>query len=109
MPEEHSEKMIRLLEEIRDLTKERNEKLERLVQTTSQRYDEALQRQKEAQARMIAQRRPFLWTLLPLVALALGCLAYIGFWVIPRSEQRDAERWREQMRMIQSNELAQPR
>ena len=115
MPDEQSEKMVRLLEEIRDLTKERNEKLEALLQTSRQehddakkRYDEALQRQKEAQARVVTQRRRFLWTLLPLVLLTLGCMAYIGFWVIPRSEQRNAERWMEQMRMIQSNQVAQP-
>jgi type VI protein secretion system component VasF len=109
MPDEQTDKMVKLLEEIRDLTKERNQKLETLLQTTSERYEEALQRQKEAQARVLSQRRRFLWTLTPLLLLALGLMVYIGFWVIPKSERRDAERWMEQMRMIGTNQVARPR
>jgi hypothetical protein len=108
MPDEQTDKMVRLLEEIRDLTKERNDKLESYLQTTRQRYDEALQRQKEAQDRALSQRRRFLWTLGPLLLVAIGIIAYMGFWVIPKSEQKDAERWMEQMRMIQTNQMAQP-
>jgi len=108
MPDEQSDKMVRLLEEIRDLTKERNEKLEALLQTTRERYEDALQRQKEAQARVLSQRRRFLWTLTPLLLLAIGFIAYLAFWVIPKSEQREAERWMEQMRTIESNQLSQP-
>jgi CHASE3 domain sensor protein len=108
MPDEQTDKMVRLLEEIRDLTKERNDKLESYLQTTRQRYEEALQRQKEAQARVLSQRRRFLWILTPLLLVAIGFMAYIGFWVIPQSERRDADRWMEQMRMIETNQAAQP-
>ena len=83
MPDDQSEKMVRLLEEIRDLTKERNEKLETLVQTTRQRAEDALQRQKETRERLLSQRRRFLWTLTPLLLLAIGFVAYLAFWVIP--------------------------
>ncbi len=109
MPDEHSERMVRLLEEIRDLTKERNARLEALAQAARQRAEDAVERQKEAQLRLLAQRRRFLWTLIPLLLLAIGFMAYLGFWVIPNSEQRDADRWMEQMRMIDSNRLSQPR
>jgi hypothetical protein len=58
MPDEQSEKMVRLLEEIRDLTKERNEKLEAMLQTSRQghddakkRYEDVLQQQKDARER----------------------------------------------------------
>ena len=58
MPDEYSEKIVRLLEEIRDLTHLRNEKLEAMVQENrkrgedqARRYDEALQRQQQAQER----------------------------------------------------------
>jgi len=108
MPDEQADKMVRLLEEIRDLTKERNVKLEALLQTTHQRYEDALQRQKEAQARVLSHRRRFLWTLTPLLLLAIGFIAYLAFWVIPKSEQREAERWLEQRRTIESNQLSQP-
>jgi hypothetical protein len=108
MPDDQSEKMVRLLEEIRDLTKERNEKLETLVQTTRQRAEDALQRQKETQERLLSQRRRFLWTLTPLLLLAIGFVAYLAFWVIPDSERRQTERQMEETRMMQSNYLAQP-
>ena len=109
MPDEQTDKVVKLLEEIRDLTKERNEKLESYLQTTRQRYEEALQRRKEAQGRILLQRRRFLWILAPLLLIAIGLMVYLAFWVIPKSEQRDAERWMEQMQMIQSNQFAQPR
>lgn len=109
MPDENSDKMVRLLEEIRDLTKERNEKLEALLQTTRRQYEEALQRQKEAQQRVLSQRRRFLWILMPLLLLAIGFMAYLGFWVIPRSEQQQTERQMQEMLMMQSNYLSQPR
>jgi len=106
--------MVHLLEQIRDLTRERNEKLESLVQLSRQRYEEAqkryeesLQRQKEARERAVAVRRRFLWVLAPLLLLAIGFLAYIAFLVIPleRSQDRRAEEYR---MMVQSNMLAQP-
>ena len=108
MPDEHSDKMVRLLEEIRDLTKERNEKLDALVQMTRQRAEDALLRQKEAQERALTQRRRFLWTLTPLLLLAIGFIAYLAFWVIPKSEQRQMERQMDETRMMQSNYLSQP-
>ncbi len=116
MSDEHSEKIIRLLEEIRDLTKERNEKLEALLQESRQshedarkRYEEALQRQKEVRERAIGRRRQFLWILTPLLLLAIGLIAYVAFWVIPQSERKDAERWIEQMRTIETNLSSQPK
>jgi hypothetical protein len=108
MPDEHTDKMLKLLEEIRDLTKERNNKLDLYLQMTQQRYEEALQRRKEAQTQVLSQRRRFLWTLTPLLLVAIGFMAYIGFWVIPHSERREEEGWREQMRMIETNQLEQP-
>ena len=100
--------MVRLLEEIRDLTKERNEKLETLVQTTRQRADEAVQRHKEAQERALVQRRRFLWTLTPLLLLAIGFIIYLAFWVTPESDKKQMQRQLEDYRMMQSNYLSQP-
>ena len=115
MPDEQSEKMVRLLEEIRDLTKERNEKLDAMLQTSRQkhddakkRYEEALQQQKDARERAVGRRRQFLWILTPLLLVAIGFLAYIALWVIPKSEHKDSERWIQQMQMMESNQLAQP-
>ena len=114
MPDDNSEKRVRLLEEIRDLTKARNEKMETLVQISRQRYEEAqkryeesLQRQKEARQRALAQRRRFLWVLTPLLLLAIGFLGYIAFSVIP-SEQRQDRQAEEYRMMIQSNLLSHP-
>jgi type II secretory pathway component PulM len=108
MPNEQTDRIVRLLEEIRDLTKQRDEKFDAYLQTSRQRYEEALQRQKEAQERVLAQRRRFLWTLAPLLLLAIGFMAYLAFWVIPKSERQDAERWMEQMRIVESNQVVQP-
>jgi type II secretory pathway component PulM len=109
MADERSDKMVRLLEEIRDLTKAGNEKIDALLQTTRQRYDDALQRQKEVQERLLAQRRRFLWTSTPLLLIAIGFVAYLFFWVIPTSEQAQMERRLEETRRMQSNYLSQPR
>jgi hypothetical protein len=109
MSDEHTDKLVKLLEEIRDLTKERNDELKSYTQMMRQRYDEALQRRKEAEARMLSRRRRFLWVLTPLLLMAIGFMAYLGFWVIPRSEERDAQRWIQDMQMIQSNYWSQPR
>ena len=108
MPDENSEKIVRLLEEIRDLTKERNEKLGVLLATSQQRYDEALRRRKEMQERMLTQRRRFLWILAPMLLVAIGFITYLALWVIPISEDKEMERQMEQYRMMQSNYLAQP-
>ncbi len=109
MPDESSEKIIRLLEEIRDLTKERNGKIDALMQGRRERYEEAFQRHRETQARLLKQRRRFLWTLMPLLLLAIGFILYLSFWIIPRSEQREIRQWREEMQLIRSNAPAQPR
>jgi t-SNARE complex subunit (syntaxin) len=107
VPDEHSDKIISLLEEIRDLTKERNSKVESYVQTMQtirQRYEESLQRQKEAQARALSQRRWFLWTLGPLLLLAIGFMIYLAFWVIPDSEATQTDKQMQEYRlMMQSN------
>jgi hypothetical protein len=115
MADELSDKIVRLLEEIRDLTKERNEKLEAMLQTSRQghedakkRYEDALQQQKDARERAVGRRRQFLSILTPLLLVAIGFLAYLAFWVIPKSEQKDSGRWMQQIRMIESNQLAQP-
>lgn len=106
MADENSEKIIRLLEEIRDLTKERNAKLETLVQSARDRAEAALQRQKEAQQRAAAQRRRFLWTLTPLLLLALGFFIYLAFWVIPESDRKQM-RQMDGYRAMQSNYWAE--
>lgn len=114
MPDEQSEKIIKVLEEIRDLTQERNAKTEALLESSRQRlddakkrYEEALTRQKAAQVRVAARRRQSLWILVPLLLAAVGLLAYIAFWVIPQSEQKEEERWMMQMQMIKMNQTPQ--
>ena len=104
MADENSEKIIRLLEEIRDLTKERNARVETLVQSARDRADAALKQRKEALERAAAQRRRFLWTLTPLLLLALGFMIYIGFWVIPESDRKQM-RQMDDYRAMQSNYL----
>ncbi len=107
--------MIKLLEEIRDLTKQRNEKLEAMAETSRQghedarkRYEDALGRHRDARQHAVAQRRRFLWILTPLLLVAIGFVAYLGFWVVPRSDQRETQRWIDQMQMIESNKLSMP-
>jgi hypothetical protein len=104
MADENSEKIIHLLEEIRDLTKERNAKLETLVQSARDRAEAALQRQRDAQQRATAQRLRFLWTLTPLLLLALGFTIYLGFWVIPESDRKQMQQMQD-YRTMQSNYL----
>jgi hypothetical protein len=108
MTDEHSEKLVRLLEEIRDLTKERNDKFDAWSQMSRQRYEDALQRQKDAQGRLLAHRRLFLWTLAPLLLIAIGFMIYLAFWVIPKSEENQTEQQMQQYRVMQSNYLAHP-
>jgi len=114
MPDEQSDKLIKLLEEIRDLTKERNEKLDAMLETSRQghdearkRYEEALQRQKEAQERALTQRRRFLWILTPLLLFAIGFIAYLAFLVLPSEQARDRQADEYRM-MIQSNYSSKP-
>jgi hypothetical protein len=57
MPDDQTEKMIRLLEEIRDLAQQRNEKLDAMLQAQAKRYEDALQRQDQARARDLAVGR----------------------------------------------------
>ena len=83
MPDEYSEKIVQLLEEIRDLTKLRNDKLETMVQDNRKRAEDLAQRQKQAQERLLAQRRRFLWILPPLLLLAIGFMIYLAFWGKP--------------------------
>jgi putative NADPH-quinone reductase len=101
MPDEQTEKIVKVLEEIRDLLKERN----RII---LQKSDETAQRYKEAQARFLTHRRRFLWTLGILLVLAMGWVTYVFFWAIPRSDERQMERQMEETRMMQSNYLSQP-
>jgi hypothetical protein len=109
MLDDHSEKIVQLLEEIRDLTKLRNDKLETMVQDNRKRAEDQAQRQKQAQERLLAQRRRFLWTLAPLLLAAIGFLIYLAFWVIPGSEAKQTEQQMQEYRMMQSNYLAQPK
>ncbi len=107
MADDQSEKMIRLLEEIRDLTKQRNEKLDAMLEAQAYRYEDALQRQEKARARELSVRRRFLWVLVPLLVLSLGWFTYV-FWAGPRSEQNLIEKEMEHERMLQSNYVLQP-
>lgn len=108
MPDEQSDRIIKLLEEIRDLTRTRDDKFEEYVRSTRQRYDEALKRQEEAQKRALLQRRRFLWISTPLLLLAIGFMIYLAFWVIPGSNEKQSEQQLQEYRMIQTNYLAQP-
>jgi t-SNARE complex subunit (syntaxin) len=56
MADEHSEKMVQLLEEIRDLTKLRNDKLETLAQDNRKRGEEWAERQEAQQAEVRVAR-----------------------------------------------------
>ena len=107
MPDDQTEKMIRLLEEIRDLTQQRNEKLDEMLQAQAKRYEDALQRQDQGRARYRAVRRRFLWVLVPLLVLSIGWFTYV-FWMGPRSEQKLIEKEMEHQRTMQSNYLSQP-
>jgi type II secretory pathway component PulM len=108
MPEENSEKIVKLLEEIRDLTKLRNEKLETLVQDNRKREEERLRRIEEAQRRALKYRRRFLWLSAPLLLAAIGFMIYLAFWVIPDSETKQNEVQMQEYRMMQSNYLSYP-
>jgi hypothetical protein len=108
MPDDCSEEMVQLLREIRDLTRDRNSKIDELLQQSRQRREDQVQRQNEVRARILNQRRRFLWILILLFLIAIAFLAYLAFWVIPKSEQRDFDRWMETTQMMQSNHLAQP-
>jgi hypothetical protein len=108
MPDDNSEKIVRLLEEIRDLTRIRNDKLESMSQDNRKRAEERAQRFEEVQRRAIAARQRFLWILGPLLLLAIGFMMYLGFWVIPASDAKQTEQQMLQYRLMQSNYLAQP-
>jgi hypothetical protein len=101
MTDEQSDRIVKALEEIRDLLKERNTLLAQMSAETAQ-------RRRDLGPRVLAQRRRFLWILAPLLLLALGFILYLAFWVIPRSDQRQTEQQMEEYRMIQSNYLSQP-
>ena len=101
MPDESTEKLVKVLEEIRDLLKERN----RII---VQKSEEAVQRREAAQARFLAHRRRLLWTLVILLVLALGWVTFVFCWVLPRSDEQQLERQFEETRMLQSNYLSSP-
>lgn len=107
MPDEQSEKVVRLLEEIRDLTQQRNERLDKMLEAQAQRYQDALQRQEQALARAVAVRRRFLMVLIPLLVISLGWFTYV-FWMGPRSDRELIGKEMEHERMMQSNYMAQP-
>jgi Flp pilus assembly protein TadB len=73
MADEHSEKMVRLLEEIRDLTKQRLEQVEALGQKTLKRADETRQRYAAQEAR--AKKRFY-------VSIAAVCILGLMFFVV---------------------------
>jgi hypothetical protein len=101
MPDDQSEKIPKLLEEIRDLTKLRNEKLETMVQDNRKHYE-------ETQQRVLASRRRLLFISVPLCLGAIGFMFYLAFWLIPGSEREQAEQQTQEYQIIQSNYLAQP-
>jgi len=79
MPDEHSERIVRLLVEIRDLTKLRNDKLETMVQETRRRTDEMMQRYEEGRAeakagRLIAKKRFYISLAAVAVLVVIGCV-----------------------------------
>ena len=103
MPDDQSEKIIKLLEEIRDLTRDRNGKFEEYIKIYRERsaqYDEALKIREAAQERARGQRRLFRWTTIPVLLLGVGFLAYLALWVIPRSDEKDYNEQMQQDRMI---------
>lgn len=112
MPDDQSEKIIKLLEEIRDLTRERNGKFEEYVKDARERNDkyvEALRQAKEAAERAGRQRRLFRWMAIPPLLLGVAIMVYLALWVIPQSDEKQNEEQMEQYRMIQTNiMLAQP-
>jgi hypothetical protein len=108
MPDEHSDKIIQFLEEIRDLTKLRNDKLDTMIQDSRKRAEEQARRREEFQQRVLAKRRQFLLVSVPLVLLAIGFMIYLAFWVIPASEAKQSEQQMQEYRTMQSNYLAQP-
>jgi hypothetical protein len=102
MVDDQEEKLVKVLEEIRDLLKHRNEII-------VQKSEEAVQRRRELQTKLIAQRRRFLWILAPLLLLAIIWVTFVFAWALPRSEEKQAERQMEEYRMMQSNYLSQPK
>ena len=102
MSDELPDNVVKLLQEIGDLLRERNE----LAKASLQKYDEASQRQKEAYAASLRQRRRTYWVLVPLLIVALGWFTYT-FWVLPRAEEKQMERQMEQQRKWQSDYLRQ--
>ena len=111
MPDDPSEKIIKLLEEIRDLTRERNGKFEEYVRNARERsdkYDETLKRNEAARDRALRQRRLFAWIVIPVFLFAVGILAFVAWWVIPQSEEKDYQEQLQQYQMIQTNLQAMP-
>ena len=106
MPDDQSERIIKLLEEIRDLTMERNGKFDEYIRIAKERndkYEEALKRVEVARKRALRLRRWFQWTAIPLLLLGVGIMIYVGLWVIPRSEEQDYNEQMDQYRMIQNH------
>ncbi len=101
MPDDPSDKLVKALEEIRDLLKERNTILARMS-------EDAAQRHRDLEARVLGQRHRLLWTLTPLVLLAIAFILYLTFWVVPKSEERQMQQQMEDYRSMQSNYLSKP-
>ncbi|HXC35061.1 MAG TPA: hypothetical protein VNV43_04250 [Candidatus Acidoferrales bacterium] len=101
MPDDQSETIIKLLEEIRDLTKLRNEKLEAMVQDNRKHYD-------QVQQRVLASRRRLLFISVPLCLGTIGFMFCLAFWIIPASDRKQAAQQMQEYQMIQSNYVAQP-
>ncbi len=84
MPDEHSEKTVRVLEEIRDLLKEGTEN----AKAVRQLLDHSAQRQaevrKEAEAQRVTDRRRFLVSLAAVVVLAITFFVFILVTFMPR-------------------------
>jgi len=116
MPDDQSEKIIKLLEEIRNLNQARNEKLETMAQASRERYEEGrkryeegLERLKATQARALGFRRRLLLVAMVLILICLGLIVYLAFWVIPKTESPTPEQWMRQMQSMETNDLARPR
>lgn len=111
MPDDQSEKIIKLLEEIRDLTRDRNGKFDEYVKIARERnarVDEALKISEAARERARRQRRLFRWITIPVLLLGFGFIAYLALWVFPRWDEQDYNEQMDQYRMIQTNLQAMP-
>lgn len=103
MSDESPNKIIQLLEEIRDLAKLDHEKLETILQTNSKQAEEQARRQEELQQRVVAQRRRLDLIRMPLLLSLIGITIYFVCRIMPQTIAREAK-----LEYSMTNDLAQP-